>query len=155
MTALLVAALAVVHVGLLGTWLGSMLYSLLVAQPRAARFFADDDDAYEEFLVTLGAGNRRPVLAIIATITVSGALLVPLAEVASAVLAADLVVVAIAATVFARVSWRLWPQRVFALPAERPSHRFRLRRHALAMVGLVGAAFALAMAALAVPAAAL
>ena len=153
MTALLVLVLNVVHVGLLGTWLGSMLYSLLVAQPRAARFFARDDDAHEEFLVTLGAGNRRPVLAIITAITVTGVLIMLLADVAPAVVGADLVAVAVAAAVFARVSWQLWPRRVFALPAERPHHRAVLRRHALAMVGLVSAAFTLAVIAIAMPAA--
>ncbi|NED94366.1 hypothetical protein G1H11_03470 [Phytoactinopolyspora alkaliphila] len=43
------------------------------------------------------------------------------------------------------MSWRLWPQRIFALPEERPAHRSALRRHALTMVGLVGTAFVLAV----------
>ncbi len=148
MTAVLGALLAVVHLGLLGTWLGSMLYSLLVAQPRAARFFAADDDAYEAFLVALGAGNRRPVLAIIAAATVSGALILLMPEVNTAVIGTELAILALAGGVFARVSWRLWPRRVFALPPERPAHRRALRHHALALVGLVGTAFVLGVAAL-------
>jgi hypothetical protein len=153
MTALLVVALATLHVGLLGTWLGSMLYSLLVAQPRAARFFGSDDDAYEEFLVTLGAGNRRPVLAIITAVAGSGMLIMLVADVSPVLMVVELVLLGVAAAVFASVSWRLWPRRVFAIPAERPRHREVLRRHALAMVGLVGAAFTLAVVAIATPAA--
>lgn len=74
----LTVLLVVGHVGLLGGWLGSMLYSLVIVQPRAARFFAGDDDAHEAFLVVLGAGNRRPVLAIIAAATVTAVLITAL-----------------------------------------------------------------------------
>lgn len=146
------AVLAVVHVGLAAVWLGSMLYSLLVVQPRAARFLAADDDRLEEFLTVLGAGNRRPVLAIVAGLLASGVLLAAVlgpepAQVA--LLTAEGILLVIAAAVFARVSWRLWPRRVFALPSERPAHRAALHRHALTMVALVGAAFALAVTTLA------
>jgi hypothetical protein len=41
------------------------------------------------------------------------------------------------------VSWRGWPARVFALPAELPALHRRFRRVALVMTGLVGAAFVL------------
>jgi hypothetical protein len=135
----------VAHLALLGTWLGSMAYSLLIVQPRAARFFASDDEAHEAFLVTLGAGNRRPVLALLGAIAASGVLAVALSDpgtVVSALYAVEGLALIAAATIFARVSWRLWPQRVFALPAERPAHQRRLRRHAAAMVVLAALAFA-------------
>jgi hypothetical protein len=48
-----------------------------------------------------------------------------------------------AAAVFWWVSWRGWPARVFALPAELPALHRRFRRVALAMTGLVCAAFVL------------
>jgi hypothetical protein len=152
---ILYVLLVVAHLGLLGVWLGAMLYSQLVVQPRAAQFFGADDDDHEAFLVTLGAGNRRPVLAIIAALLVTGALITAARSpnVAQPVLYAVEGVVMVAATaVFARVSWALWPRRVFALPDERPAHRAALRRHALALVALVGTAFAIAATAAALPA---
>jgi hypothetical protein len=39
------------------------------------------------------------------------------------------------------VSWRGWPRRVFALPAEIPAEQARFRRVALVMAVLVGTAF--------------
>ncbi|NDL57536.1 hypothetical protein [Phytoactinopolyspora mesophila] len=147
------SALAVAHIGLLAVWLGSMLYSLLIVQPRAARFFAADDDTLEEFLTVLGSGNRRPVVGIVvALFATGGALAAVETNTASEVLfAVEGMLLAVAAFVFARVSWRLWPRRVFALPEERGGHRAALHRHALLMVGLVGAAFVVAVVAVTLP----
>jgi hypothetical protein len=52
-----------------------------------------------------------------------------------------------ASVLFWWVSWRGWPRRLFALPAELPAEQIRFRRVALAMTGLVGAAFLLGVAA--------
>jgi hypothetical protein len=41
--------LFVMHAGLAASWLGGIVYSLLVVQPKAAAFFADDD-SHEAFL---------------------------------------------------------------------------------------------------------
>lgn len=49
--------LAVMHLTLAGAWLGSMVYSLGVVQPRVARFF-HDEQRREEFLLALAHGNR-------------------------------------------------------------------------------------------------
>ncbi len=147
----MLALVAVIHVGLAAVWLGAMFYSLLVVQPRAERFLGHDDEQLEEFLTVLGAGNRRPVIAIVAGLALSGAFLVALSEPDATrvtLYAAEAVALVGAATVFARVSWWLWPRRVFALPSERGAHRLSLRRHALVMVALVGAAFVLAVTAL-------
>lgn len=125
-----------------------MMYSLVIVQPRAHQFFAADDDALETFLATLGAGNRRPVLAIIAGLVATGILL-PIARSPSSgqviAFALESLSLLAAAALFARVSWRLWPARVFALAPERPQHRAALHRHAVAMVLLVAAAFAAAV----------
>lgn len=141
------------HLGLAGIWLGAMAYSLLVVQPRAARFFGSEAE-HEEFLLTLGAGNRRPVLAVLAGLVVTGAL-IPVTTGPTAAQAALYVaegaLLGSAAAIFARVSWLLWPRRAFALPDEWPVHRAALRRHALAMVGLVGGAFTLAVVAATLP----
>lgn len=53
---MVLALLAVVHVGLAAVWLGSMLYSLMIVQPRAARVLGGDDDRLEEFLTVVGWG---------------------------------------------------------------------------------------------------
>jgi hypothetical protein len=41
----------------------------------------------------------------------------------------------LAAAVFWLVSWRYWPARVFALPAERPAIRRKFRFAALTLLG--------------------
>ncbi len=126
-------------------WLGSMVYSLVVVQPRVARFFPDDERR-EEFLVTLANGNRWPVVALIAGLVVSGGV-VALAG-SGAVSAGYAVAVGldlVAAVIFVDVSWRHWPSRVFALPEELPGFRRRLTVRASAMTVLVGLSYAVAV----------
>jgi hypothetical protein len=48
-----------------------------------------------------------------------------------------------ALALFAHVSWRMWPARLFALPVELPAHRRRFRLVALTLTALVAAAFVL------------
>lgn len=127
-------------------WTGSMTYSLGVVQPRSARFFTDDDHL-EEFLTVLASRNRWPVVAMATTLIVSATALLVVCPwhgarlVYGIALALDLV----ATAVFANVSWRHWPARVFALPEERPDFRRRLRLSARAIWLLVGAGFVLAL----------
>lgn len=134
------------HVVAGAIWLGSMVYSLFVVQPRTASFFAADDDAREGFLTLLAGGNRWPVFGIIAALATTGLALLALDPPSDAGFALQMVkgIALIAATiVFVYVSWRMWPRRVFALPAERPAHRRALRRAAYSLLALVGLAFAL------------
>jgi len=49
----------------------------------------------------------------------------------------------IATAIFWYVSWRHWPQRVFATTAELPKLQARLVTLATTMLGLAGTAFAL------------
>jgi hypothetical protein len=136
---------AVVHLTIAATWLGSMAYSLNVVQPKVARFFADDQRR-EEFLVTLAHGNRWRVVALIGALLVTGAGVVATAPGGAAIgYGVVLGLYAAAALVFANVSWRHWPARVFALPAELPGFRRSLTRQAWAMLALVGAAFLVAL----------
>jgi hypothetical protein len=127
-------------------WTGSMTYSLQIVHPRSARFFTDDDQL-EEFLTVLASRNRWPVVAMATTLIASATALLVLCPwpgarlVYGIALALDLV----ATAVFANVSWRHWPARVFALPEERPDFRRRLRMSARAIWLLVGAGFALAL----------
>jgi hypothetical protein len=140
-----------IHAGVAAVWLGSMAYSLGVVQPRIARLFGDPvraEDVYRE----LAAGNRWRVVALIMMLAGSGAGMVPLAtgehDVAAwwwALIAVKSGLTVVAAACFWWVSWRGWPARVFALPAELPALQRRFRRVALVMTGMVGAAFVLGL----------
>ncbi|GAA2362061.1 hypothetical protein [Dactylosporangium salmoneum] len=132
------ALFTTVHLALAAAWAGAMGYSLLVVQPKAERFFAGRDDEYEDFLLTMAHGNRWKVVPLIAGLLVTAAL---------ARIWFVLPVYAVAALVFANVSWRHWPARVFALPAERPAFRRSLRAQAWTMTALAGGAFLTALAA--------
>ena len=142
--------LILVHLGVGAGWLGGMLYSLFVVQPRVPRVLPDPARA-EELYRELGAGNRWRVVGLIAALAVSGLALVYVQSGHSglwwAVVAAKVLLLAAASVLFWWVSWRGWPRRVFALPAELPAEQARFRRVALAMAGLVGLAFVLGIAA--------
>jgi hypothetical protein len=127
-----IALFTTVHLALAAAWAGAMGYSLLVVQPKAERFFAGRDDEYEDFLLVMAHGNRWKVVPLIAGLLVTAAL---------ARLWGLLPVYLLAAVIFANVSWRHWPARVFALPKERPAFRVSLRRQAWAMTVLAGGAF--------------
>jgi hypothetical protein len=135
-----------VHVGVATLWFGSMAYSLFVVQPRLARALADPwrtEEVYRE----LAAGNRWRVVGLIGVLALSGAGLALVHDGRSAAwwaaVAAKAVLLVGASALFWWVSWRGWPRRVFALPAEIPAEQARFRRVALVMAGLVGVAFVL------------
>jgi uncharacterized membrane protein len=142
--------LILVHLGVGAGWLGGMLYSLFVVQPRVARVMPDPARA-EELYRELGAGNRWRVVGLIAALAVSGLALLYVQSGHSAlwwaVVAAKMLLLVAASVLFWWVSWRGWPRRVFALPEELPAEQARFRRVALAMAGLVGLAFVLGIAA--------
>ena len=138
--------LVLIHTGIGAVWLGSMVYSLGVVQPRIGRIFPDPakaEDVYRE----LAAGNRWRVAALIVFLGLSGAALLldssdksPTWWVLIALKAGLLIA---AAGCFWWVSWRGWPARIFALPAELPALHRGFRRIALLMTALVGAGFVL------------
>jgi hypothetical protein len=109
-------------------------------------------DERERFAVELAAGARRPVLAAIALLAGSGVGSV-LAEDAGrgpgwwVLVGAKAAALAAAAALFAQVSWRLWPGRLFATPAELPGLRERFGRAAIALTALVTHGFVLGAAA--------
>lgn len=138
--------LLLVHVGVGALWWGSMAYSLFVVQPRLDRMVGDParvEDAQRE----LAQGNRWPVVGMIAVLWLSGLGLV-LVEAGSdgwwwwAGVAVKAALLGAATALFWWVSWRGWPRRVFALPAELPGLQRRFRLVALGMFGLVGVALA-------------
>ncbi|WP_433049067.1 hypothetical protein [Dactylosporangium sp. CS-033363] len=126
-----------VFLALAAAWAGAMGYSLLVVQPKAARFF-EDDGQLEDFLLVMAHGNRWKVAPLIAGLLVTATL---------AKIYYVLPLYVVAAGIFAHVSWRHWPKRVFALPAEREGFRRALRVQAWAMTVLAGGAFLTALAA--------
>jgi uncharacterized membrane protein len=131
-------------------WFGAMAYSLAVVQPRSARFLGDDRRS-EAFAVELAAGARYSVLALIAVLAISGAVLTVDADsqgTAWWVLVALKAVLLVAATaLFAVVSWHLWPRRLFAPAAELPALRARFRRIPAVLTALVAAEIVLGAAA--------
>jgi hypothetical protein len=133
-----------IHLGVATLWFGSMAYSLFVVQPRLARALGGPvraEDAYRE----LAAGNRWRVVGLIAVLALSGAGLAVLHDGRSAAwwlaVAAKGGLLVAASALFWWVSWRGWPRRVFALPAEIPAEQARFRRVALVMAAFVGTAF--------------
>ncbi|MDG6102641.1 hypothetical protein Daura_42030 [Dactylosporangium aurantiacum] len=142
---MLLSLLLTAHLGLAAMWCGSMGYSLLVVQPKVARF-GFDDDRLEEFLTLLAQGNRWKVVPIVAALLATAAAVAALTCGATRLtFLGALLLYAAAAAVFADVSWRHWPARVFALPEERPALRRALRLRAWTMLVLVGTAFAAAL----------
>lgn len=142
--------LVLVHATVAAGWLGGMLYSLFVVAPKSARFFAKDDDDREAFLTTMASGNRWKVVAMIGVLAATGVVLVvadPQARTRLPLYAVKAGLLLAATLVFAHVSWRLWPRRLFALAEERPALLGRFQRAAYTLVVLVGAAFALGVAA--------
>lgn len=138
---LLTVAVAAAHVFAAAVWFGAMAYSLAVVQPRVQRMLGDDA---EQLLVVLASGARWKVVGMVAVLAGTGVGLVFLEPGGSALWWAAVVVSAVALAaatcVFCLVSWRMWPARVFALPAELPVHRRRFRMVAWTMVCLTGAA---------------
>ncbi|GIJ47453.1 hypothetical protein Val02_43390 [Virgisporangium aliadipatigenens] len=137
--------IVLVHVGVGALWLGAMAYSLRIVQPRVARMFSDAERA-EELYREFGTGNRWPVVGLIATLAVSGAALLFFGERDAwwwAVVVAKIGLLLAASVAFWWVSWRGWPARVFALPAELPALQAKFRRVAVLMAVLVGVAFGL------------
>lgn len=130
----------IAHLTIAAVWLGSMVYSLVVVQPRVERFFPDAERR-EEFFVSLAHGNRRPVVTLVAALLVTDLAILVMRPDVRLGYGIALVLHLLAGAVFAHVSWRHWPARVFAVAEELPGFQHRLRRLAWTILGLVGAAF--------------
>ena len=142
-------ALALVHVVVAAAWLGGMLYSLVVVQPRLKALFTDAG-AREDFATVLAAGARWKVLGLASALAVSGAGMtaIELSEADSPSGAWIVLVVAKAAllgaavAIFAYVSWRLWPRRLLANMTGSPELgeiQARFRLISVMLTGLVAA----------------
>jgi hypothetical protein len=144
-----IVTLVLVHAGVGALWLGAMAYSLFVVQPRLARIVGDPsrmEDAQRE----LAAGNRWPVIGLIAALWLTGLGLVALTGAGAAAgwwaaVGLKALLLAVATGLFWWVSWRGWPRRVFALPAELPALRRRFRAAAVTMFAVVAGSFAISV----------
>lgn len=137
------AVLAIVHAGLAAAWVGGMAYSLFVVQPKLKRYFATDPDGREALTTVIASGNRWKVIGLIGVIALTGVILLLLNHDHWQLHAVKALLLLIATGIFWYVSWRHWPQRVFATAAELPVLQRRLVLLATTMLGLAGAAFAL------------
>jgi Flp pilus assembly protein TadB len=120
-----------------------MAYSLFVVQPKLKAYFRDDRDGREALTAVIASGNRWKVIGLIAVIAVTGIVLLLIEREDWPVHAIKGLLLLIATGIFWYVSWRHWPQRVFATAAELPVLQRRLIRLATTMLALAGAAFAL------------
>jgi Flp pilus assembly protein TadB len=132
-------ALVLVHAGVAALWLGSMAYSLFTVQPKLAAMVGEG--AVEDAQRILAHGNRWRVVALITVLWVTGIALAVVGDPPVGPTSVKAVLLAAATALFWWISWRAWPRRVFALPAEIPALQRQFRAVALAMFGLVGAAF--------------
>jgi hypothetical protein len=130
------ASVLAVHVLGGGVWIGAMVFSVFILQPRAARFFEREAD-FEDFIFTVVHGARWKVFAGVLAILLSGVALSVWPE--HAIVADDpvwlaayvvkLLAFVLAAGLFVYVSWILWPKRTFATAEELPAikqHFFRV-----------------------------
>lgn len=142
-TIAMTAILVIVHAGLAAAWVGGMAYSLFVVQPKLRKYFATDQDNREALTTVIASGNRWKVLGLIVVIALTGVILVLLNHDHWQLHAVKGLLLLIATGIFWYVSWRHWPQRVFATAAELPVLQRRLVLLATTMLGLAGTAFAL------------
>ncbi|NHC44455.1 hypothetical protein [Motilibacter aurantiacus] len=147
-----VAELLVViaHLLLAAGWLGAMAYSLAVVQPRLVAFHGGPAEA-EEAATYVAAGARWKVVSLLVALGTTGAGLVLLERDGRsgawwALVAVKATLLLVAAGVFVRVSWRMWPRRLFATPDEVPRHRADFTRAGAALIGLTGTATVLGVA---------
>jgi Flp pilus assembly protein TadB len=141
------ALVAIIHAGLAAAWVGGMAYSLFVVQPKLKKYFGPDQEGRETLTAVIASGNRWKVVGLIAAIALSGLALLLLNHEHWWVHAVKGLLLLCATGIFWYVSWRHWPRRVFATPAELPALQRRLIVLATTMLALTGLAFALGVAA--------
>jgi uncharacterized membrane protein len=140
-----------IHLLAAAGWFGAMMYSLAILHPKARQFFGEDDEKYESFISNAASGARWKVIAGLATIAVTGLALVPLARPRPANVMWDTIMIAkapllvVVGIIFWSISWRLWPKRVFATPAELPRIRRQFRNAGLTMIVIAAVAMVLSV----------
>ncbi len=142
--------LAAAHLLLAAVWFGAMAYSVVVVQPKLLHYFGSPQRA-EEPATYVAAGARWKVVGVITALAITGAGLTILDGDRPAwwwaLIGAKIGLLGVASVLFWYVSWRMWPRRVFALPAETPGWQAAFRRAGWTLITLVGAAMVLGVAA--------
>jgi hypothetical protein len=125
---------ALVHALAAAALFGSMFYSLVVLHPRARGHFARVREL-EQLITALARGARAKVLSALGLLAASGVLLAVFPAQSTARTRLWLVLVLAKAALllgatllFAVVSWRWWPARLFCLDDELPAQHRRFRR---------------------------
>jgi uncharacterized membrane protein len=132
---------AVTHVLAGSAWLGAMVYSLLTLHPQARRYFETESE-FEAFIATVSNGARHKVLLALAVIAASGVALIfvrwphPISGEWLALVGVKIVLFSAALCLFIYTSWRLWPARLFAAPADLPRVQRLFRRVGFTMIAL-------------------
>ena len=125
-------ALLGVHVLGGGVWIGAMVFSVFILQPRADKFFRREAD-FEDFIFSVVHGARWKVFSGIVAILLSGIglavwpghAIVVESPLWMGLFAGKVAAFVLAAGLFMYVSWVLWPRRTFATAEELP----HIKRH--------------------------
>ena len=145
MTDLLHFLLVGTHAAASSVWLGSMCYSLFVFAPRMSAHL-DDVEAYEEAARALARGMRYAMIAALSVVGVTGIALLLWPGGGTGwwvVNAVKLALFLAAVGLFAWVTLKLWPERVFATADELPAQQRRAARVAAVMLAVVVSAYTL------------
>jgi uncharacterized membrane protein len=139
-------ALQLIHVLSAAALFGAMFYSIMIIQPKSRKYFSDQQ--FEEFIAFISNGARWKMLIGLASIALSGFLLIPFhrdspGKLWTILILSKIVVLIITVTLFCYVSWRLWPARIFATPEEIPRFQRLFRKVGFAMLTLVTIEFIL------------
>jgi len=143
-------SIAALHVLAGAAWFGAMFFSLMLLQPRARRFFGDDEK-FEFFIASISQGARWKVLSALALIAASGAGLVLLLSRQRIsrewwiLIGVKIVLMVMAMGIFWYASWRLWPRRIFASADELPAIRRRFAAVGISLILIAGASMALGL----------
>jgi uncharacterized membrane protein len=132
---------AIMHVLAGSVWMGAMMYSLFVLHPQGRRYFQSETE-FEAFITAVSGGARGKVLVALLAIAVSGLILVlvrwprPASGIWLVLVGMKVVLFTAALCLFVYTSWRLWPARLFAAPADIPQFQRLFRRVGLTMISL-------------------
>jgi hypothetical protein len=136
---LLDQALSAIHLLSSAAWFGALIYRAFFVDPKASRFFGGGAE-FERFSLDLAHRMRYVVLAALLTCGLSGFALIGLRWSANegwlGLMAAKAGLWAIAAALFAYISWVFWPRRVFSDAVQWPAVRRQGAVLAFAMIGI-------------------
>jgi putative copper export protein len=139
-------AVALVHTLSSAAWFGALVYRVGFVDPKARQSLGSGVE-FEKFSLDLAHGMRYVVLLALVTCGLTGFALMGMRWNAGdnwrAMLLAKIGLWAIAAGLFAYISWVYWPRRVFAVAIEWPAIRRQGVVLTFTMIGIAGLGFLL------------